>query len=99
MALLDRERADTALPQLEEETRKLETRLKEVETNRLTPAMLNAIWPVGSYYDTSDSAFDPNVSWGGTWQREVHDDLVYLVAETTATGDEMPPVYRWHRTN
>lgn len=24
-------------------------------------------YPVGSYYETSNTAFDPNVSWGGTW--------------------------------
>lgn len=24
-------------------------------------------WPVGSYYETSDATFDPNVAWGGTW--------------------------------
>lgn len=24
-------------------------------------------YPVGSYYETSDTSFDPNVSWGGTW--------------------------------
>ena len=27
-------------------------------------------YPVGSYYETSDTSFDPNVSWGGTWQLE-----------------------------
>lgn len=29
--------------------------------------MLNWFYPVGSYYETSDTTFDPNVSWGGTW--------------------------------
>ena len=24
-------------------------------------------YPVGSYYETSDSNFDPNLEWGGTW--------------------------------
>ena len=28
------------------------------------------LWPVGSYYETSDLAFDPNVSWGGTWVQD-----------------------------
>lgn len=26
--------------------------------------------PVGSYYETSDTSFDPNVTWGGTWVLE-----------------------------
>lgn len=29
--------------------------------------MWSTIYPVGSYYETSDIAFDPNVSFGGTW--------------------------------
>lgn len=27
-------------------------------------------YPVGSYYETSDATFDPNVAWGGTWVLE-----------------------------
>ena len=29
--------------------------------------ILDLFYPVGSYYETSDSTFDPNVTWGGTW--------------------------------
>lgn len=32
---------------------------------------LNMFYPVGSYYETSDADFDPNVSFGGTWVKEV----------------------------
>ena len=28
---------------------------------------LNMFYPVGSYYETSDTSFDPNTAWGGTW--------------------------------
>ena len=24
-------------------------------------------YPVGSYYETSDTSFNPNTAWGGTW--------------------------------
>lgn len=27
-------------------------------------------YPVGSYYETSDSNFNPNTEWGGTWNKE-----------------------------
>lgn len=27
-------------------------------------------YPVGSYYETSDSTFNPNTAWGGTWELE-----------------------------
>lgn len=32
--------------------------------------ILNLFYPVGSYYETSDTTFDPNTSWGGTWVLE-----------------------------
>lgn len=28
---------------------------------------MELFYPVGSYFETSDSTFDPNVEWGGTW--------------------------------
>ena len=27
-------------------------------------------YPIGSYYETSDTSFDPNTTWGGTWVLE-----------------------------
>ncbi len=32
--------------------------------------LLDFFYPVGSYYETSDTSFDPNVTWGGTWELE-----------------------------
>lgn len=32
--------------------------------------VINTIYPVGSYYETSDTSFDPNTSWGGTWVQD-----------------------------
>lgn len=45
--------------------------------------MLDLIYPVGSYYETSDTSFDPNVSWGGTWLEDT--DGRMLVALDTGT--------------
>lgn len=43
-------------------------------TNKTLVGAINSAWelvyPVGSYYETSDASFDPNVSWGGTWSLE-----------------------------
>ena len=33
----------------------------------------SAIYPVGSFYRTSDSDFDPNKSWGGEWEKASND--------------------------
>ena len=30
-------------------------------------SLIDLFYPVGSYYQTSDSSFNPNTSWGGTW--------------------------------
>ena len=41
--------------------------------------LIDFFYPVGSYYETSDSSFDPNVTWGGTWVLEA-DGLVHIGA-------------------
>lgn len=33
-------------------------------------AITDLFYPVGSYYETSDTTFDPNVSWAGTWIKD-----------------------------
>lgn len=46
-----------------------------------------SFYPVGSYYETSDSAFDPNTAWGGTWSLET-EGLVHIGAGSTySVGD------------
>lgn len=30
-------------------------------------ALVNLVYPVGTFYETDNVSFDPNVSWGGTW--------------------------------
>lgn len=32
--------------------------------------LLDIFYPPGSYYETSDPDFDPNVRWGGIWELE-----------------------------
>lgn len=48
--------------------------------------MLDLVYPVGSYYETSDTSFDPNITWGGTWELEV--DGTVLVSKSTASGSK-----------
>lgn len=44
-----------------------------ISNGAVTPAkidmasLIDVLYPVGCYFETSDIAFDPNVSWGGTW--------------------------------
>lgn len=37
------------------------------DMNQIKNAINNLIYPVGSYYETSDLNFNPNTTWGGTW--------------------------------
>lgn len=46
-------------------------------------SLLDMFYPVGSYYETSNTSFDPNVSWGGTW---VEDSAGYATV-AYASGD------------
>ena len=50
----------------------------------------NALWgliamyyPIGSYYETSDASFDPNIEWGGTWLEDTAGKV--LVAKDEGT--------------
>lgn len=49
----------------------------------LKAEMLDTFYPVGSYYETSDTNFDPNTAWGGTWL----EDTAGRVLIATDTGD------------
>lgn len=64
-------------------------------------SLLDMFYPVGSYYETSDTSFDPNVSWGGTW---VEDSVGRVtVAQNSGTfatvgstgGSETYSHYHW----
>lgn len=59
MAIYNRQDYKTALPQLEK------------EFNARFDGLLDFFYPVGCYFETSDTKFDPNKSWGGEWELEV----------------------------
>ena len=37
------------------------------KNNSSTKNLVDLFYPVGSYYETSDTTFNPNTAWGGTW--------------------------------
>lgn len=45
--------------------------------------LIDKIYPIGSYYETSNPDFDPNTEWGGTWNR--HDTEGYVTVGATET--------------
>ena len=49
--------------------------------------ILNLFYPVGSYYETSDTSFNPNVSWGGTWVLETEGQVHISAGANYTAGD------------
>lgn len=60
--------------------------IKEALNTLIVPKLLNIFYPVGSYYETSNTSFDPNISMGGTWELET--DGTVLVSKSNATGSK-----------
>lgn len=52
------------------------------DANGTLRALFDFIHPVGSYYETSDTSFDPNTTWGGTWVLET-EGQVHISAGST----------------
>lgn len=51
-----------------------------------TPAVagiIDVFYPVGSFYETTDTSFNPNTTWGGTWVEDTAGRV--LVAKDSAT--------------
>lgn len=47
------------------------TELVNIKTNPGNLANIyDKLWPVGSYYETEDSTFNPNNVWTGSWTKE-----------------------------
>jgi hypothetical protein len=61
--------------------------------------LLNMFYPVGSYYETSDTTFNPNTAWGGTWELEtagqvhVSSGTGYTVSGATTNTSDGGSVY------
>lgn len=57
-------------------------------------------YPVGSYYETSDTTFDPNTAWGGTWvletagQFHVSAGTGYAAGSTGGSADAIVPYHK-----
>ena len=63
--------------------------------------MMDILYPVGSFYETTDTSFDPNKAWGGTWAEDTSGRV--LVAQDSGTfstvgntgGAETDSHYHW----
>lgn len=54
--------------------------------NNMQKLLVSLVYPVGSYYETSDSNFDPNTAWGGTW--ELDQSGTVLVSKSSSSSSK-----------
>ena len=95
--IYNRQMSDVSIAMLEMSLKNTRTELRQsVDTavkdlNKTISGLIDVFYPVGSYYDTSDPTFDPNVAWGGEWELE-DEGLVHIGAGYNyiigATGGE-----------
>lgn len=50
-------------------------------------SLIDFFYPVGSYYETSDTTFNPNISWGGTWVLETEGQVHVSAGTNYIVGD------------
>lgn len=50
-------------------------------------SIVDFFYPVGSYYETSDTTFNPNTRWGGTWVLETEGQVHVSAGENYEVGD------------
>lgn len=62
------------------------TPLNPTNLNNMQKLLLDLIYPIGTYYETSDSDFDPNTAWGGTW--ELDQSGTVLVSKSNTSGSK-----------
>lgn len=62
------------------------TPINATNLNDMQKLLVDLIYPVGSYYHTSDSGFNPNAVWGGTWVLET--DGTVLVSRSSTAGSK-----------
>ena len=62
------------------------TPINATNLNDMQKLLVDLIYPVGSYYDTSDGEFDPNVKWGGTWELDLSGTV--LVSKSSSSSSK-----------
>lgn len=62
------------------------TPLNSTNLNNMQKLLVDLIYPVGTYYDTSDIDFDPNTAWGGTWVLDQSGTV--LVSKSSASSSK-----------
>lgn len=62
------------------------TPINATNLNSMQKLLVDLIYPVGTYYETSEINFNPNTAWGGTWILE--NDGTVLVSKSNVAGSK-----------
>ena len=63
-----------------------QTPINGTNLNNMQKLLVDLIYPVGIYVEISDTEFDPNTAWGGTW--ELDNDGTALVSKSNVSGSK-----------
>lgn len=44
--------------------------IENLKLQKQIDELIDKIYPIGSYYETSNGSFNPNNEWGGTWEED-----------------------------
>lgn len=63
------------------------TPINATNLNDMQKSLVDLIYPIGIYIEISDSDFDPNTVWGGTWVLE--NDGTVLVSKSNSSSSKL----------
>ena len=66
--------------------------------SNLENVAIDLLYPVGCYFETSDTTFNPNISWGGTWVLETEGQVHVSSGENYEVGDTGGATTHQHTT-
>ena len=66
--------------------------IESLKVEKFMEDIFDLIYPIGSYYETSDTNFNPNSSWKGTWTR-MRDGMVLVSESSGSSAGHGAPVW------
>lgn len=63
--------------------------IENLKLQKQIDELIDKIYPVGSYYETSNSSFDPNDEWGGVWNNTDSMGYVTVGASSGSMNDQV----------
>ena len=58
------------------------------EVVSVSKQLILSVYPVGSYYETSDPDFNPNTAWGGTWVKDTQGRVMVAKGQENNSAKE-----------